>query len=295
MRILITGGTGQLGSDVYELLNKSHDVFSLGSKELDISNSVAVSSTISKIQPDVLINCAAYTAVDHCETEKTRAFEVNTRGPENLALATEKLSGRILHISTDYVFDGYKSSTDSYNETDATAPLSEYGRTKLAGEKAIATHSSNFLILRTAWLYGQRGNNFLKTMLRLAMADPNRELKVVDDQYGSLTWTATLARQIESLLTDRMQGIVHATAEGSSTWYEGARYFLDAMGIPYSISPCTTAEYPTPAHRPANSILENSRLKQEGLSVFKHWQEEIDHFVAQHGQDLIQEATLHAS
>ncbi|MBN4052866.1 dTDP-4-dehydrorhamnose reductase, partial [bacterium AH-315-K15] len=244
MKILITGGHGQLGSDTCTLLAKTHELLSPGSKELDISNSTAVNSIILTQKPDVLINCAAFTAVDKCETEKKQAFEVNTKGPENLAIAMEKIAGRVIHISTDYVFDGHKAATEKYIETDPTAPLSEYGKTKLAGEEAVATHSSNFLILRTAWFYGMKGNNFLKTMLRLAIANPTRETKVVNDQYGSLTWTATMARQIERVLPDTMQGIVHSTAEGSSTWYEGACYFLDAMGVPYNLSPCTTAEYP---------------------------------------------------
>jgi len=291
MKILITGGHGQLGSDTYTFLAKTHEVLSPGSKELDISNSTAVNSILLTQKPDVLINCAAFTAVDKCEIEKKQAFEVNTKGPENLAIAMEKIAGRVIHISTDYVFDGRKAATEKYIETDPTAPLSEYGKTKLAGEEAVATHSSNFLILRTAWFYGMKGNNFLKTMLRLAIANPTRETKVVNDQYGSLTWTATMARQIERVLPDTMQGIAHATAEGSSTWYEGACYFLDAMGVPYNLSPCTTAEYPTPAHRPPNSILENSRLKQEGLSVLRPWQEDIDHFVKLHRQELIKEAS----
>ncbi len=290
MKILITGGHGQLGSDVSTLLGKEHQVISVGSKELDISNKAAVESIILTEQPNVLINCAAYTAVDNCETEKERAFEVNAQGPEKLAIAMEKIAGRLIHVSTDYVFDGNKAAIENYIESDFTSPLSEYGRSKLAGEEAISAHSSNYLILRTAWLYGKEGNNFLKTMLRLAMADPTRELKVVNDQYGSLTWTATLARQIEAILSDTMQGIVHATAEGFSTWYEGACYFLDAMEVPYKLSPCTTAEYPTPAHRPSNSILENNRLKQAGLSVFSSWQDDINHFIKLYKEELIKEA-----
>lgn len=289
MKIFITGGHGQLGSDVSTLLGKEHNVISVGSKELDISNRAAVESVICKERPDVLINCAAYTAVDKCETEKDRAFAVNAKGPENLAVAMEAIAGRLIHVSTDYVFDGNKAATESYIECDRTAPLSEYGRSKLAGEKAISDNSSNHLILRTAWLYGRKGNNFLKTMLRLSMANPTRELNVVNDQFGSLTWTATLARQIKAVLSDTMQGIAHATAEDSSTWYEGACYFLDAMEVPYNLSPCTTKEYPTPAHRPSNSILENSRLKQAGLSVFKSWQEDIDRFVKLYKKEL----TLH--
>jgi len=293
MKIIITGGHGQLGSDVSTLLSKKHNVISIGSKELDISNKAAVESIILKEQPNVLINCAAYTAVDNCETEKERAFEVNAKGPENLAIAMESITGRLIHISTDYVFDGNKAATENYVESDPTSPLSEYGRSKLTGEDSINSHSSNHLILRTAWLYGKNGNNFLKTILKLAIADPKRELKVVNDQYGSLTWTDTLARQIETVLSNTMQGIVHATAEDSSTWYEGACYFLDTMEVPYNLSPCTTAEYPTPAHRPSNSILENNRLKQAGFSVFNSWQEDINHFVKLYKDDLIKEATQH--
>ncbi len=289
MKILITGGQGQLGHDVETLLATHHTVTAFGSKELDISKHSVVDSIIAAERPDVLINCAAYTAVDNCETEKEQAFSVNAKGPENLAIAMKAIDGRLIHISTDYVFDGYKPVSDSYSETDTTQPLSEYGRSKLGGEDAITAISSNHLILRTAWLYGHRGNNFLKTMLRLSLADPTRELRVVNDQYGSLTWTHTLAKQIENVLPDTLQGIAHATATNSSTWYEGACYFLNAMDVPFTISPCSTAEYPTPAHRPSKSILENSRLQRAGLSVFNSWQEDIDHFVSLHRDALIVE------
>lgn len=290
MKILISGGHGQLGSDVNTLLEPEHEVVSCGSQKLDISNKEQVAALFSRHQPDVVINCAAYTAVDKCETETEQAWLVNATGPENLARQAETKGARLIHISTDYVFDGNKPPTESYSENDSVAPLSEYGRSKLAGERAIATYSSNHLILRTAWLYGWKGNNFLKTMLRLVLADPTRELKVVNDQHGSLTWTATLARQIQAVLSSEMQGVVHATATGSSTWYEGACYFLKAMGVPYRLAPCTTAEYPTPAHRPANSILNNCRLEDAGISVFNSWQKDIDHYVALHKEELMKEA-----
>lgn len=290
MNILITGGHGQLGRDVGNLLSQEHNVISCGSKELDISNQQAVDAAIRLHHPETVINCAAYTAVDNCEKEKELAWQVNARGPENLARGLERQGGRLIHISTDYVFDGNKPISERYTEKDTVSPLSEYGRSKLAGEQAIREICSDYLILRTAWLYGRSGRNFLKTMLRLALADPGRELKVVNDQYGSLTWTATLARQIQAVLTSEMQGIVHATAEGSSTWYQGACYFLDAMEIPHHLIPCSTSEYPTPAHRPANSILENWRLKQAGLSVFNSWQQDIDAFVRLYRKELLQEA-----
>ncbi len=291
MKILISGGRGQLGHDVTRLLTLKHEVHSLGSSELDIGNREQVQEVLSIIDPEVVINCAAYTAVDNCETEKELAWRVNAQGPRNLAEGMKTTGGRLIHISTDYVFNGEKAVNKSYHEGDPVAPLSEYGRSKLAGEEAIADTCSNYLILRTAWLYGMKGGNFLKTMLRLALADPKRTLKVVNDQHGSLTWTATLARQIEAVLSPTLQGVAHATAEGSSTWYEGACYFLEAMEIPYSLSPCTTAEYPTPAHRPANSILENTVLKQAGISSFGSWQEDIRAYIGLNREQLIEEAT----
>ncbi len=292
MRILITGGLGQLGRDVSQVLDQEHEVLACGSKALDIGSQDAVNAAIERHSPDILINCAAYTAVDNCEQEKELAWQVNARGPENLAKAMEARGGRLIHISTDYVFDGSKPTTEHYIETDPVSPLSEYGSSKLAGEQAVTSLSSNHLILRTAWLYGMQGKNFLKTMLRLALADPAREVKVVNDQHGSLTWTATLARQIQAVLPPDLQGIVHATAEGASTWYQGACYFLEAMEVPHNLAPCTTAEYPTPAHRPKNSILENKRLKEAGLSVFPSWQEDIDDFVRRYRKELLAEARI---
>ncbi len=292
MKILITGGHGQLGQDVSQRLGIKHNVISCSSKELDISSQEAVDGAITTHHPEVIINCAAYTAVDNCEEDTELALQVNAKGPENLARSMEARGGRLIHISTDYVFDGNKQIPEGYTEDDAVAPLSEYGRSKLCGEQAVTEISSNHLILRTAWLYGWGGKNFLKTMLRLALADPTRELKVVNDQYGSLTWTTTLARQIETVLTWELQGIVHATAEGSSTWYQGACYFLDAMNIPHNLVPCSTSEYPTPAHRPTNSILENKRLKQAGLSVFNSWQQDIDAFTHLYREDLLLEAKV---
>ncbi len=290
MKILITGGRGQLGHDVSQVLGQEHKVVSCSSQELDISSQAAVDAAIAALHPDILINCAAYTAVDSCEKEKELAWKVNAGGPENLARGMEARGGRLIHISTDYVFDGNKPITERYTEEDQVGPLSEYGSSKLAGEEAVTEISSDHLILRTAWLYGWQGKNFLKTMLRLALANPFRELRVVNDQYGSLTWTATLARQIQAVLTSDLQGIAHATAEGASTWFQGACYFLDAMEVPHNLVPCSTSEYPTPAHRPTNSILENRRLKQAGVSVFTSWQHDIDAFVHQYKEELLQEA-----
>ncbi|MEN8189073.1 MAG: dTDP-4-dehydrorhamnose reductase [Thermodesulfobacteriota bacterium] len=289
-RVLISGATGQLGSDCTDLLSSGHTVFPFSSAQLDISSRDTVDDTVKETSPDIIVNCGAYTAVDLCETEQERAMGVNANGPAYLAAAASRHNARLIHISTDYVFDGRKAVPAPYLEDDAVGPLSIYGKSKLAGERGVQENCADSLILRTAWLYGHRGKNFLKTMLRLTLADRRREIRVVNDQYGSLTWTHSLARQVEQLLDSRLCGIAHATAEGYCTWFEGACYFLDRMEVPHNLAPCTTADYPTPAPRPNNSILENGLLKREGLMVMQDWKKDIDVFVGRYRDTLLQEA-----
>jgi dTDP-4-dehydrorhamnose reductase len=292
MNILITGAGGQLGRDCIHVMQDDHKIFGYTSRRLDITSLEKVQLEVAIVHPDIIINCAAYTAVDDCENEQDRCRAVNEQGAENLAKACSAADCRLIHISTDYVFDGNKPVPEAYTEQDPVSPLSAYGRSKLAGEQAIKGSMDNFLILRTAWLYGMGGKNFLKTMLRLSVADPKRTIRVVNDQYGSLTWTMTLARQIRKVLTSDLTGIVHATAENYSTWFAGAEYFLQTMNVDFSLEPCTTQEYPTPAHRPTNSILANNRLREHGLYVMQNWQQDINDFVAQYRDDLLQEANL---
>ena len=290
MKILLTGAKGQLGHDCTQVLATSRTVYPFSSSELDITDQESVSDFITKIRPDIVVNCAAYTAVDDCEKDRERCRMVNTIGPGNLARACKEIDARLLHISTDYVFDGTKEPPKSYRETDPVAPISAYGSTKLDGEEQIRATLENHLILRTAWLYGIGGRNFLKTMLRLALADPDRTIRVVNDQVGSLTWTYRLAKQIQVLAESDVTGTVHATAEGHCTWFEGAKCFLEAMAVPFSLAPCATEEYPTPAHRPANSILENSRLNKLRLNVMDPWQEDVVKFAERHRDALLAEA-----
>ena len=289
MNIIITGAGGQLGTDCLGILTPDHSVHGYSSSQLDITQYDRVQQEVEKNKPDVIINCAAYTAVDACEKDSTTCHAVNRDGPFNLARACKKTGCRLIHISTDYVFDGNKPAPQAYTEQDAVAPLSAYGRSKLAGEQAITTEMDNFLILRTAWLYGIGGNNFLKTMLRLALTDATRTIRVVNDQHGSLTWTMTLARQIAALLTTDLCGIAHATAHGTSTWYEGARFFLEAMQVHFLLEPCTSDEYPTPAHRPHNSILANTCLQNNNLDIMEDWKKDITTFVNLNRQALLDE------
>jgi len=289
MKILIVGVNGQLGTDCRNILGQEHHICGRDIPAVDICDAGSVDACVATEKPDVIVNCAAYTAVDPCEDDE-QCWRVNAEGPGNLAIAARERGCRLIHISTDYVFDGHRPPPEPYDESAPVNPLSKYGKAKLAGEEAVMAALDNHVILRTAWLYSAFGKNFLKTMLRLSLAAPDVERKVVNDQHGSLTWSYTLAQQIGKLLDSDLTGIFHATAEGHSTWYEGACYFLEAMGVPHRLRPCATSEYPTKARRPANSILENRRLHEAGISTFVSWQEDIMTFVDMYRDHLLREA-----
>ncbi|MFV0436606.1 MAG: dTDP-4-dehydrorhamnose reductase [Desulfopila sp.] len=291
MRITLIGSRGQLGTACRLVLGNSHEIVCCDRPQLDLGDRENVERCIAALRPEVIINCAAYTAVDACETDTAICRRINTDGPGFLARAASRCGCRLIHISTDYVFDGLRPAPAGYQEEDRTNPLSSYGRTKREGEEAVLHAGGNVAILRTAWLYSAHGANFLKTMLRLCLQDRHRTIKVVNDQHGSLTWVNTLARQIGQLLGPELQGIYHATANGHSTWFEAADVFLNAMGVDHKLAPCTTSEYPTAATRPANSILCNSSLEAAGLSVFRDWRDDLDQFVQCHGRQLLRELT----
>jgi dTDP-4-dehydrorhamnose reductase len=290
MNILIIGSGGQLGTDCISVLQDRHRLTAVDYPAIDIGNPNSLKALFTASKPEVAINCAAFTAVDRCESEQQAAWRINADGPRFLADCAAETGCRLVHISTDYVFDGCKKPPQPYRESDPVNPLSEYGRSKLAGEQAVLDRLPDALVLRTAWLYSAHGPNFLKTMLRLALSDPERAFTIVNDQFGSLTWSHTLARQIGALLDTSLSGIVHTTADGYCSWYEGACYFLEKMAVPHSFTPCTTADYPTPAHRPANSILKNGVLDEHNLSLFVSWQNDVDRFVELFRDALIAEA-----
>ena len=257
--------------------------------EVDLSDRIPCFDLLNQVQPETIINCAAYTAVDACETDPA-CWRANAELPGHLAEWAEKNASFLVHVSTDYVFSGDQPLFDASVESDATGPVSEYGRSKLAGEQAIADRTDRYAILRTAWLYGANGTNFLKTMLRLTLKNPGKEFKVVSDQFGSPTWSHTLARQIRTIAEQEVTGLFHATSEGNCSWFDLACAFLEELGIEHHFVPCTSDEYPTPANRPANSILENAHSKQLGINVFKDWKIELQDFVKQHGERVIKEA-----
>ena len=289
MKVLIIGSGGQLGCDCMSVLAEKFETIGIDYPDIDIAIPGSVEAILKQTAPDCVVNCAAYTAVDKCETEREAAWKINSDGPRHIAESAASIGCRVVHISTDYVFDGKRAIPEPYHEHDPVNPLSEYGKSKLAGEEAISRYASDWIILRTAWLYSAHGPNFLKTMLRLALSDKQHPFTIVDDQFGSLTWSYTLARQIENLIDSPLQGIAHTTSTGYSSWFEAACYFLEKMDIPHSFVPCTTEQYPTPAHRPANSILENSVLTSNNCSEFKSWQEDVDTFVGLFRDKLIAE------
>lgn len=280
--IAIIGCRGQLGRDCMDVFAEAAG---LDLPEIDITNRALCHQKLDALQPEVVINCAAYTAVDHCETDPL-CWKVNTDGPRHLAEWAAAHDAFLVHVSTDYVFDGMRPLFKPYVETDAPAPVSEYGRSKWAGEQAVLESGARAAILRTAWLYGAHGKNFLKTMLRMARQDPGRTLRVVNDQFGCPTWSHTLARQIQVVAEARATGLFHAVSEGYCSWFDLASCFLEQMNVPHRIEPCSSAEYPTAARRPANSILENAALKKQGMNVFDEWRAELDRFVSAHRDAL---------
>ncbi|MGL5082645.1 MAG: dTDP-4-dehydrorhamnose reductase [Microcoleaceae cyanobacterium] len=279
MQILLVGKDGQLGQELYPLLNVIGAVKSVGRETLNLADLDTIPQLVEAVKPDVIVNAAAYTAVDKAESELELATAINGKAPALLAETAEKLGARLIHISTDYVFDGTQSHP--YATTDLTHPLGAYGQSKLAGEQGIQATQANFAILRTAWVYGVGGKgNFVKTMLRLGAE--REELRVVMDQVGSPTWTGDLAQAITQLihrLNPETSGIYHYTNSGVCSWYDFAiAIFEEAqlLGFPLKIQrvlPITTAEYPTPARRPAYSVLSTTKISELLGETPPHWRQ----------------------
>jgi dTDP-4-dehydrorhamnose reductase len=273
LRILLTGRNGQIGSQLEGTLPALGEVIATDRSTLDLADPYAIRLVVREAKPDVILNGAAYTAVDRAEAEAALALQVNGVGPGVLAEEAKRSGALLVHYSTDYVFDGAKTSP--YVETDAPNPLNAYGRSKLEGERRIAASGCRHLILRTSWIYGNSGQNFLLTMLRLVRE--GRSLRVVDDQHGAPTSSSMLAAAtipaIRAALDDASQiGLYHMTAGGRTTWYRFACEIFKALGIAAEVTPIRTDEYPTPARRPANSVLDNARLNQRFGIRMPSWQ-----------------------
>lgn len=266
--ILVPGGRGQLGHDLAAL---SPHVRALSSAELDITDEAAVERAVSSAS--IVINAAAYTAVDAAETDEARAFEVNAVGPGLLAAACARHDVPLIHVSTDYVFPG--DATRPYEPSDETGPRSAYGRTKLAGEQRVLETWDRSWVVRTAWVYGAGGGNFVKTMVRL---EKEREvLSVVDDQRGSPTWSLHLAAGLLELASVQpAQRVLHGTGGGETTWFGFTRAIFEELGTdPERVKPCGTADFPRPAPRPAYSVLSGKAWEEAGLTPLAPWREAL--------------------
>lgn len=275
-KIIVTGCNGQLGRAVNLFFKDNKDISFVNTDvgELDITNIDKVMELAREVQPYAIINCAAHAGVDACETEYDKAFKINAIGPRNLSIAARETGAKLMHISTDYVFDG--KGTRPYVETDATNPQGAYGSTKLAGENFVKDFADRYFILRTAWLYGD-GKNFAKTMLRLS--ETNEKVRVVGDQFGSPTSASELTKAINALLFTENYGMFHATCEGSCSWAEFAREVFRLAGKTTKVEAITTEEFGAPAPRPAYSILENRMFKLTTDFMFADWHDAIAEYM----------------
>ena len=278
MRVLVTGGNGQLGTEVVREFNRlGHEVLAPLPEELDFLDPDKLAARAAALQADWIVNCAAYTLVDRAESEPGQAFTINRDSAGRLAAVAAQTGGRMLHISTDFVFDGKQSRP--YREDDEPGPLSVYGRSKWEGDEAVLAALPGAIILRTAWLYGIHGHNFVKTMLRLARE--GKPLRVVDDQVGTPTWTADTVQAMAALVTAEASGVFHFTDAGETSWCGFARAIItEAAQLGFelktrTVAPIPTSEYPTPATRPHYSVLDTRKIQPYLASPIPPWRDSL--------------------
>jgi dTDP-4-dehydrorhamnose reductase len=265
-----------LGTDLMTSFSPEDNVMGMDLPEIDITKPDQCLTAVKEVRPDVVINAAAFTRVDDCETRQAEASQVNGDGAGNLSKAAAASGSLFVHYSTDYVFDGQKN--EAYLEEDATNPQSVYGKSKLLGETLIRTHCPEHMIIRTSWLFGQNGVNFIRTIVNLA--EKGSALRVVNDQRGSPTYTKDLASYTVKMIRAGCRSTYHVTNSGSCTWFELASHVLDCLRMSgVSIKPVSTSEFPRPARRPANSVLANMHLRQDGLTLMRSWQSAVKEYV----------------
>ncbi len=281
MRILVTGAAGQVGRELPAVLD-GHEVIALARSEFDLADRDAVEQVIGSVLPEAVINCAAYTDVDGCETNVEQAMAVNALGVRHLAVAASRVGAHVVHVSTDYVFPGDKDGP--YDEWDTPAPRSVYGRSKFGGEIELARHASSWTLVRTSWVFGrggkgQRGKNFVDTIL--GRARDGQPLRVVDDQRGCPTYAPDLAATLARLAVGRRAGLYHVTNQGACTWFDLARAAVEEAGLdPELVAPTTSGEFVRPAPRPANSVLADTALVAAGIPRLRPWREALAERVA---------------
>jgi len=278
MKVLVTGSKGMLGVDLITQLQKErHNVIGVDIDSLDICNLDAVIGTMDECRPDIVINCAGYTDVDRCETDINNAYRVNSIGPKNLAIASNLYDIPLIYIGSDYIFDG--ENHKPYMEGDNINPLNVYGKSKFFGEENIKSLTNKYFILRTQWLYGKHGENFVKTILSLA--EKGSALTVVNDQFGSPTYTKDLANTICEIIKTSSYGTYHVTNSGICSWFEFAKCIMKLAKIEIEVKPCTSEEFPRPAKRPKYSPLENLNIRLCNFKELRHYEDALKEYLAE--------------
>jgi dTDP-4-dehydrorhamnose reductase len=293
MKILLLGSKGMLGSECQKVLGQEFDVIAPEKKELDIVSWDKVIEKLQRIGPKIVLNCAAITDVDSCESHREAYMvrKINVEGPRNLAQGAARFRCKIIHVSSEHVFSGDKGIPQPYFEDDPPDPISVYGRTKMESEIAIKDNLSDHLIIRSGWLYGSQGSNFVKTLVfDVLNKKGRRNLKIPSDHYGSPTWAYRLAQQIRELIRTDARGTYHATSEGVCSRIEYAQFVVEKLNLKASLQPCRTSDVPQKARRPLNSILENRLLKKQGINIMPDWKEDLSAFLNESGEQLLREA-----
>ncbi|MCL2088732.1 MAG: dTDP-4-dehydrorhamnose reductase [Oscillospiraceae bacterium] len=278
MKVLVTGAKGQLGSDIEKhFIDMGHEVIGIDKDSLDLTNQMSVRNYIRIFSPELVIHCAAYTAVDKAEDEREEAYAVNVTATEHVASVCNEIGCAMVYFSTDYVFDG--GGIEEWRPGDECNPINYYGKTKWLGENAVKEIVKKHYIIRVSWLFGKNGGNFVKTMLWLG--DTGKTLKIIDDQIGSPTFTEDIAEAVHRLVdTGAEYGIYHLTNEGYCSWYEFARKIFELSGKEVSVTPITTDEYPTNANRPQNSRMSKEKLYVAGVPRMPTWQDALERYFA---------------
>lgn len=275
----MTGAKGMLGCDVCDVLRNDHDVVACDIEDFDITDAGSTMASIRRASPRAIIHLAAFTDVDACEDEREKAFRVNALGTKNVADSARSTDAYLIYISTDYVFDGTKA--EPYVETDKPCPINYYGLTKLYGELYVGDIARHHLIIRTSWLFGPNGKNFIDTIL--GRASEHKTVQVVDDQKGSPTYTLDLARGIRQAVERGLEGVIHLTNLGETTWFGLARYAASLAGIETDIQPVPSSRYATKAARPSYSVLESAVALAGGITPLPPWQEAVKHHLGRRG------------
>jgi dTDP-4-dehydrorhamnose reductase len=287
VKVAVIGGNGQLGRDVAAAFaDNGHTVTTLTHNDVEVSSLESVRTALGASRPDLVVNTSAFHHVEKCEAEPGLAFAVNALGPRNIAEVTKEMGAAVIHISTDYVFDGQKNAP--YTEDDAAAPLNVYGNTKLSGELFVRATNPRHFVVRTSAIYGENpcrakgGLNFVELMLKLSKE--RKDLRVVDDEFVTPTPTIQIARQLVALSQSSDYGLYHATAEGSCSWFEFAAAIFELTKTQVGLEPARPGEFPAKVPRPKYSVLENRALKNKSLNVFSHWKEGLENYLARRAQ-----------